>query len=220
MALKGEILYDESLITSTWADEVFTNTAPKIVWEAVQSKDKNTSDITISLYFVTGDAGEKWDEDTDGYSFWLDGITYLEDSNSNSLGSVITDGRTEDFYINSEILGNTATFYNIPHNEDGSIGEINFSVRFKSNYLTKDHHRYCKGTIQLDSIERQVYINSAPNFNDEESPVVLYTNPSGSLVTKAEICIAKDENGTELISYRDITTSGSSYTFNFTDAER
>ena len=219
MALNGEYIYP-ALSGTTYTDSIFTNTRPCVRWKAIQSREQNTTDLTIELWFLVGDAGSNYN----GHNtrFYLDSHIRLKDSNGNTVKTVSTDGYTDYFNINSEVFAFSATFSNLKHNEYGHIEQYSFSVMYADESLIPGYaqREYLEGTIDITDIERQVYINSAPNFNDEENPVILYTNPSGSLVEKAEICIAKDESGTPLISYRDIPSSGTSYTFNFTNAER
>ena len=74
-------------------------------------------------------------------------------------------------------------------------------------------------TVELDTIPRQATITSAPNFNDTGNPILKYSNPAGTAVTTLQACISLD-NSTDNISYRDITKTGTSYTFNLTTAER
>lgn len=74
-------------------------------------------------------------------------------------------------------------------------------------------------TFELDRIALQATFISAPNFNDEESPTITYSNPAGNKVTSLQACVSFDGTA-DNISYRDIPKDGSSYTFNFTNAER
>lgn len=62
-------------------------------------------------------------------------------------------------------------------------------------------------------------ITEAPNFTDEESPTIKYTNPFGNNVTTLQACISLTE-ATDDIAYRDISKTGTSYTFELTDEER
>ena len=75
------------------------------------------------------------------------------------------------------------------------------------------------GTFTCTSIPRQANISAAPNFNDEENPSITYSNPAGNNVTSLDACIsltgAKDD-----IPYRAISKTGTSYTFELTEAER
>lgn len=75
-------------------------------------------------------------------------------------------------------------------------------------------------TVTLDNIIRQATITDAPNFNDEDNPVLKYSNPAGNSVTTLQACIASTDGAVIYAPYRDISKTGSSYTFNLTDAER
>ena len=77
-----------------------------------------------------------------------------------------------------------------------------------SNSSTKQFTTYNKGTI-----------SSAPNFNDEENPTITYSNPAGSVVSSLDVCISLT-GSTDDIPYRATSKTGTSYTFNLTDAER
>ena len=70
------------------------------------------------------------------------------------------------------------------------------------------------GTMTLTKIPRGATITSAPNFTDEDDPVVKVSNPAGVSV---QLGIFKDSTHA-LADYR--TISGTSYTFRLTQAER
>lgn len=74
------------------------------------------------------------------------------------------------------------------------------------------------GTGVLNDIPRQATILTAPNFTDESNPTITYSNPAGNSVSELKACISF--SGAADISYRPIPKTGSSYTFNLTDAER
>ena len=74
-------------------------------------------------------------------------------------------------------------------------------------------------TISLTDIPRFATLTSAPNFNDEENPTITYSNPAGSSATSLQACITLDGTDDE-VAYRDVSKTGSSYTFDLTDAER
>jgi hypothetical protein len=77
-----------------------------------------------------------------------------------------------------------------------------------------------KKTWTLDDIPRAATLTGAPHFTDEDNPTITYSNPAGENVTSIKACIA-DANGQNLFAaYRDIPKTGTSYTFNLTDAER
>lgn len=82
--------------------------------------------------------------------------------------------------------------------------------------------------VTLPAIIRQATFatGSSATFTDEGSPVIKYTNPSGSNATTLQACIARfstEDNQwvtSGAVKYRDIPKTGSSYTFNLTDAEK
>lgn len=73
--------------------------------------------------------------------------------------------------------------------------------------------------IVLNTINRKPVISSAENFNDEENPTITYSIPNPSYTTLLEACISFDGSKDD-IPYRDISKNATSYTFDFTDAER
>lgn len=75
------------------------------------------------------------------------------------------------------------------------------------------------GTGVLNDIPRQATILTAPNFTDESNPTITYSNPAGNSVSELKACISFSGMA-DNISYRPIPKTGSSYTFNLTDAER
>lgn len=75
------------------------------------------------------------------------------------------------------------------------------------------------GTWSLPAISRSATITNAPNFNDEANPTITYTNPAGNNVTSLQACISLTGSNPD-IAYRDISKTGTSYTFNLTESER
>lgn len=73
------------------------------------------------------------------------------------------------------------------------------------------------GNWTLDSIPRKATLVSAPNFNDEENPTITYSNPAGEAVSVLQACIANDES---ILIVKDVSRTGTSYTFNLSDSER
>jgi hypothetical protein len=111
--------------------------------------------------------------------------------------------------------GSVSGSLTVSHNNDGNKS---ISVSFSTAIYTATVSTY-SGTWALDSNPRQANITGAPNFNDEQNPTITYSNPAGNAVDKLQACIsltgAKDD-----IVYRNISKTGSSYTFNLTEAER
>ena len=74
-------------------------------------------------------------------------------------------------------------------------------------------------TVTLDTIERYATITKTQNFTDIQNPTINYSNPAGSNVTLLQACISLTGSNDD-INYRDISKTGTSYTFNLTEAER
>lgn len=101
------------------------------------------------------------------------------------------------------------------HNNDGSKS---ISVKLTTAIYTTTTTT-ASDTWTLDKIPRSASITAAPNFNDEANPKITYSNPSGSAVTTLQACISLTGSKDD-IAYRDISKTGTSYTFNLTEAER
>lgn len=114
-------------------------------------------------------------------------------------------------YSEVTLLSGTHT---VGHNSDGSKSMSFFfkldmaSASYTPGYVSKS------GTMALTKIPRGATITSAPNFTDEDDPVVKVSNPAGVSV---QLGIFKDSTHA-LADYR--TISGTSYTFRLTQAER
>lgn len=74
-------------------------------------------------------------------------------------------------------------------------------------------------TVTLDRIDRYATITSATNFTDIQNPTIQYSNPAGTNVTTLQACISLTGSNDD-VPYRDISKTGTSYTFNLTEAER
>lgn len=180
-------------------------------WSASQSVAGNYSDITVNHYLVLAP----------NYRLSIGSRT----------NSCTVNGQQQNFTspaINVSInnsgttihLGTTS--YRVGHNADGTKScsidtTFNIQATLSGKYVAVIS---ASGTITLNTILRQANITSAPDFNDTQSPKVNYSNPAGSAVSSLQIAIVKPTAvGTVYCAYRDISKSGGSYTFNFTQAE-
>lgn len=110
-----------------------------------------------------------------------------------------------------------ATFdFTVPHNVDGSK-TVSMSMSWSANFNPTSGS--ASGSISLTNIPRQANLTAAPDFNDEQNPTITYSNPAGNAVSSLQACISLT-GSTDDIAYRDISKTGTSYTFNLTDAER
>ena len=105
----------------------------------------------------------------------------------------------------------------VSHSGDGSkkiVIEGEFET--KSTYVSGGS---VSGTVTLPTIPRGATLTAAPNFNDTDNPKITYSNPAGSVVTTLQACISFTGSADD-VAYRDISKTGTSYTFSLTDAER
>ena len=114
-------------------------------------------------------------------------------------------------YSEVTLLSGTRT---VAHQSDGSKSmSLAYSLDMASASYTPGAMSG-SGTMTLTKIPRGATITSAPNFTDEDDPVVKVSNPAGVSV---QLGIFKDSTHA-LADYR--TISGTSYTFRLTQAER
>lgn len=104
----------------------------------------------------------------------------------------------------------------ITHNADG---KRSFTASAKGAIYDGSYNVSGSGSWDLDAIPRQATLTTAPNFNDEENPTITYSNLAGNAVSSLQACISLNGNDAD-VPYRDISKTGTSYTFNLTEAER
>nr|DAT94311.1 MAG TPA: protein of unknown function DUF859 [Caudoviricetes sp.] len=105
----------------------------------------------------------------------------------------------------------------IAHNNDGSK---TFTVSSFSGWLYGNgDYTASAESFALPAIPRAATITSAPNFTDVDNPAIAYANPAGSAVSALDVCISLTGSASD-IAYRAVSTSGGSYTFQLSDAER
>ena len=102
----------------------------------------------------------------------------------------------------------------ITHNADGNKS-IFVEAKIDHSRVTSEYNGF---TVPLTAIPRQANLTAVQNFNDEQNPVITYSNPAGVAVDSLQACISL--NGSADIAYRDVSKTGTSYTFNLTTAER
>ena len=171
--------------------------------------DNNTSSLTVNVYFRRSNNG--WTSSgTMSTSVTVDGVKKSESKAFSNSGT-------------SDSLVFSQTFTNIKHNADGSKS-VSISVTATGN---QGFSGSGSSTVALDNIARAAYITAAPNFNDEENPTISYKNPLGNdSGVKVEACIALYDSvsgywlDTLGAYYREISKTGTSYTFNLTEEER
>lgn len=185
----------------------FTTTNKYIVYRIIVTENStnvanNTSNITVKV--------QCWRTNT-GYETYGTGTCYVTIDGTKYSQSISS---SQKFTYNSytEIFSKTL---NITHNANGS------KTIYVSAYI--DHSRFDSNAqgfnVNLTNIPRYATITNAPNFNDTQNPTITYSNSAGSSASTLQACISLT-GSTDNVPYRDISKTGTSYTFNLTTAER
>jgi hypothetical protein len=179
----------------------------EFVWERTSfSVSENKSTIYWRLNFVTGTAGAATSVNDRDWRVNINGKNFFGGINLGTVGS------------NKSVLIAEGTL-DIPHNADGSK-TFAFNYYFELDFvLSVEKEARGSGTAELDPIQLSATILNAPNFNDEENPTITYSNPAGESATLLQACISLT-GANDDVAYRDIPKTGSSYTFELTEAER
>lgn len=195
MALSG------SLTTNYWKDDNGKTRGYTLEWTATQSVANNQSTIKWTLK-TAGTYADSVAERT--LIVKLAGKTLVNKTDKVMRGSGTI--KTGSFTLN--------------HNSDGTksmSGSIKAAVYTSSVNLTKSKD------FTLNTIPRQATITSGSNGTYKNKTVsgltIGYSNKLGSSVTSLQAGIVL-QGTTPDIAYRDISKTGSSYTFSLTEAEK
>ena len=174
-----------------------------VTYSISQSIANNQSTITCGMYITTGSLNiGPWTD----YGSYLPttGSTFTHDLPYFSGSHTITSGRT--MTVNHDSAGNaTATIY--------------WKAGYNASWggFQKPSGSF---NITLPQIPRQANLTSAPDFTDEGNPTVNYSNPAGTAVDELMCGIYNDAGSVAYAGYRNVSKTGTSYTFSLTDAER
>ena len=109
----------------------------------------------------------------------------------------------------------------IEHNADGTK---NLTVEYSIDMASADYSPGAlssTGNMDLTPIPREATITAVPDFTDEQNPTITYSNLAGNSVDSLQISIARNPTfAGKDTAYRDVSKTGTSYTFVFTEAER
>lgn len=185
----------------------YSNLGLYVTWSAEQSVADNYSDVTAKVYMRSWNTSHSASNLT---------ITAFGVSKTITAKAISDNNSTWD----NHLLGSATLRVN--HDSAGKkSGTISVSWAF-NGYIDSTYVANMTATsvtITLNQIPRAATITAAPNFTDEENPTITYSNPLGTKAEALQSCISLDRK-TELIAYRDIDMSGTSYTFALTNAER
>lgn len=181
----------------SFTTSAYSNRSLTFSWSATQSIGGNYSTISWSL---VGSGSQSQYYKAAPFKVVIDGeqVYYSSTRINLSNGTLVASG--------------TKTIY---HNTSGSRS---FSASVEAAIYSMAINVSGSGSWSLDNIPRAAAISTAPNFTDEDNATITYSNPAGTAVTSLKACISW--TGGADIAYRDIDKNSTSYTFNFTDAER
>lgn len=173
-----------------------------IVTENSYSVANNTSNVTVKV--------QAW-RTNQGYETYGTGTCYVN-IDGTTYSQSISSSQKITYNSYTQLFSKSVT---INHNTDGS------KALYVSSYIS--HSRFdstSQGfTVNLTNIPRSATITNAPSFNDTQNPTITYSNTAGSSVSSLQACISLTGSNDD-IAYRDISKTGTSYTFNLTTAER
>lgn len=113
--------------------------------------------------------------------------------------------------------GSVSGTVTVKHNSDGTL---TIPIYFYTGVYASKYKANYGGNWTLDTIPRGATLTAADNFNDEGNPTITYSNPAGSAVSELVAGIYDTAGSVSYAAYRAVSTSGTSYTFSLTDAER
>lgn len=173
-----------------------------IVTENSTSVANNTSNVTVKV--------QCWRTNT-GYETYGTGTCYVTIDGTQYTQAITT---SQKFTYNSYTTIFSKTL-DIAHNSNGS------KTIYVSSYIS--HSRFDSNSqgfnVNLTNIPRGATITNAPNFTDTGNPTITYSNSAGNQVTSLQACISLTGSNPD-VPYRDISKTGTTYTFNLTTAER
>lgn len=108
----------------------------------------------------------------------------------------------------------------VSHNADGSgTCYIYGKVAGPSGTSMEGTSVSKSSTVTLDTIPRQAVMTSATDFNDEEYPVITYTNPLGAAAPSLQAGISLTQSSSDVIAYHDVDKIAGTDTVELTEAE-
>lgn len=176
----------------------------KLSWTATQSIANNTSTISWKLTGVRSDGGSGYVK-AGGFKVVIAGETVYSKS---------TDYRIE-LHNGTVVASGTKT---IAHNSDGTKS---FTASAQGAIYTYAVNCTGSDSFTLNQIPRQATITAAPNItNNTSTAKITYSNPAGNAVSGLQARIASSDGKTTYAAYRNITKTGTNYTFTLTNAEK
>ena len=162
------------------------------------SETDNTS--TISWTLKGAGVGQAGYYTSGNFKVVIDGTTVFSQSTRINL-------------YNGTVVGSGT--HVLKHNADGSKS---FTISVEAGIYTVAVNCSGSKSFTMDSIARGAVLLTASNFTSNSNPTITYNNPLGNNVSKVEACISFGYYAD--IPYREISKTGTSYTFVLTENER
>ena len=198
-----------------------SNDAPlevRISWETTANATANTSTAFLTLQV------RKKESISGNHTEWLASSAQAYDENS--VGSTMKIGPQWDTpwvnitFDDNEWVRLDVKSYTITHSPGGIAPGLVIACNVVNGGNEWLYDANQSDLITFDKIIKKATITSAPNFNDTQNPTIKYSNPMGSYVDSLQVCIANSTGNTIYVPYRDVSKTGTSYTFNLTTKER
>ena len=174
----------------------------KFSW-SIKSQDIANNKTIISWTLKGAGGSSDYYYAAGNFKVVIDGVTVYSKGSNDRIN----------LYNGTTVASGTAT---LSHDNEG---KKSFSASAQAGIYYFAVNCTGNGSWTLPDIPRQAQITGADNFNDEQNPSITYNNPAGSSVTSLQACISLT-GGTDDVKYRDIPTTGTTYTFELTSAER
>ena len=188
---------------TTIFDTLRWNDSPVGYWTIKYEYQRNDADMQYRFYWKVWLPGaNSWYNNGLQLRLFLNGVQHnvtVKEQNS-TLKGWSYEGTTEWYTVPSKYSG-TTPFY-------ASLYDTN------SYYVQKTSSSYSLATSPCPAV-----LSSVDAFNDESNPVVKYSNPAGNDVDSLQVCISLTGYLAD-VPYREVSKTGTSYTFMLTEAER
>lgn len=189
----------------------------RCTWSSSPNASANTSYVTVNIQMrhIASETTESFTGEYTGfYNIWSgpeekDIISTTNFSAVKTITTSWTTLKTFSFTAKHDSSGNCTLYPGVRVNGASGTGAASTSRTTAGNV-----------SFSLGSTRQKASITSAPDFTDEDSPTVRYSNPMGSSVSALEMCIADVTGYDIIVPYRSVSKTSGSYTFNFTDSER
>lgn len=187
-----------------------------VLWDELETNDYDGFGYALSL----GNMEQSIENNTTTFDYWFvsrgnSGTWYAERTLKVVINGTTVYSKTNRVERHPfEIIAQGSI--TIPHNTDGTKS---FTASIQAAVYESSINVSGSKTFEIKPIPRYARITSAPDFTDEESPTITYTNALGNGVDSLDACISFDGSNPD-IAYRSISKTGNTYTFNLTEAER